>query len=75
MKSLRFVRVNAFHNTSMCNLNHISAGVRFHRPGCDNLKLMGIGRAAWLGNGKARGCISSYGKRGRPHLNPAAPKD
>ena len=75
MKALRFVHVNAFHNTSMCNLNHISVGVRFHRPGCDNLKLMGIGRAAWLGNGKARDCISFFGKRGRLPLNPAAPKD
>jgi hypothetical protein len=75
MKSLRFVRVNAFQNTSGCNLDHISAGVHFRRPGCTDLKLMGVGRAACLGNGKARGCISSCGKRGGLHLNPAASKD
>jgi hypothetical protein len=75
MKPLRFVRVNAFQSTNKCNLNHISAGVHFRRPGCADLKLMGVGRAACLGNGKARGCISSHGKRGGLRLNPAAPKD
>jgi len=75
MKALRFVHVNAFRNTSMCKLEHVNAGVRFRRAGCADLKLMGVGRAAWLGNGKARDCISFFGKRGRLPLNPAAPKD